>query len=77
MVNEGYTIDEFINMKLTEQTQRWANDKDDDFHSCRHCVNYKNHCKKLGRKLEVRKTSWSCTDETNCHTWVKIKSVLC
>jgi len=72
----GYSIDEFISMRVTEIQERELNHKDLDFHSCGHCANYKQHCKKLERKLKVRKTSWSCRDYTTCQSWGKINDKL-
>jgi hypothetical protein len=65
----GYSIDEFINLRLSEQKEREVNHKDQTFHSCEHCLNYKNHCKILERKLKVRKTGWSNRDYTVCRSW--------
>ncbi len=51
---------------------RWENHKDHLFHSCEHCLHWKEPCKKLELKLKRRKTGWSCSEETNCETWEKI-----
>jgi hypothetical protein len=68
----GYTIDEFIAIRNTEYEQRHQDRIDRTFHSCMHCVEYKNNCKKLSRKLKLRKTSWACSDYTKCESWRQI-----
>jgi polyphosphate kinase len=65
----GYTLDEFINIRVAELERRHQERIDPTFRSCLHCVEYKNHCKKLVRKLKTRKTGWACSDETKCESW--------
>lgn len=60
--------------RFTESNIRYSNHKDLTFPSCEHCNNYRQHCKKLERKLKYRKTGWSCSDYTTCHSWEQIKS---
>lgn len=62
----------FLN-RFSLSDERYNNHKNKDFHSCEHCVEYYNHCKKLERKLKIRRSGWSYQDETSCETWTKIQ----
>lgn len=55
--------------RFVASDERWNNHNDMSFHSCEHCQRYKEHCKKLERKLEHLKHAWSCGDYTRCESW--------
>lgn len=72
----GYTIDEFIDMRLNDMKEREEQHKDMTFHSCEHCLHWRRNCKILERKLQRKRnsnnSSWSCRDHTKCESWTPL-----